>query len=110
MFGKKKKLEEAKQLSNKAIKDITKNDWDHAIQLYHEALAIQEKIVGENHIDTAETYKNLGLVYKFKGDYAEAMSWYQKSLASYESAKDANPRIIAQVRETIATIEKGPQQ
>ena len=41
---------------------------------------IIEKVLGENHPNTAASYNNLALVYKNEGEYKKAKELYLKSL------------------------------
>lgn len=103
---KKKKLAEAQKLLNTAIKDVTASNFDHAIECYNAALEIQEKVLGSASADTAETYNNLGLVHKFKGEYEQAFAWYQKALSAYEQSLGATHRKTQAVRNNIETIQQ----
>lgn len=103
---KKKKLAEAQKLLNAAIKDVTASNFDHAIECYNAALAIQEKVLGNNCADTAETYNNLGLVHKFKGEYEQALGWYNKALAVYEKVLGASHRKTQAVRSNIEVLNQ----
>lgn len=51
-----------------------------AEDLYKEALAIQEKVEGDEHINAARTLNALGLLYVAQGRYSEAESLYVRAL------------------------------
>jgi tetratricopeptide (TPR) repeat protein len=50
------------------------------LELFFKALEIRERVLGEEHTDTAATYCNIGLVYDRKGDHDEALKWHFKDL------------------------------
>ena len=52
--------------------------------LYERALAIREKVLGEEHPDTATTLNNLAWLYESQGRYDEAEPLYERALAIYE--------------------------
>ena len=56
-------------------------DYDEALKYYEKSLAIRKEKLGENHLDTATSYTNIGLIYKKKGEYDKALKYYEKSLA-----------------------------
>ena len=62
------------------------NSYDQAVVLGEEALAISQK----NKIAATEalSLKNLGIVHYLKGNYEQALDFYQQSLDRYESLKD----------------------
>jgi tetratricopeptide (TPR) repeat protein len=39
------------------------DDYQEALKWYEKALVIQEKVLGKDHPDTAETYNNIAFVY-----------------------------------------------
>ena len=54
--------------------------YDEAVQYYGKALDIQEKVLVEEHPDTAMTYNNLAGVYQCQENYDEALKNYGKAL------------------------------
>ena len=59
--------------------------YDEAIALYHDAIAMFEKIPQAGHASVAWTYGGLGNAYCRKGEYAKAMEWYEKTRAIREN-------------------------
>ncbi len=59
-------------------------DYPKALHYYQKALAIREKVLGKEHVDTATSYSNMGGLYKTMGDYPKALNYYQKDLAISE--------------------------
>lgn len=50
-----------------------------AEELYKKVLQIREKVLGEEHPDTAASYNNLALLYKAQEKYSEALFYYLKA-------------------------------
>ena len=55
-------------------------EYKKAEELYKKALEIRERILGEEHPDTATSYNNLGVVYARQGEYKKAEELYKKAL------------------------------
>ena len=73
-------LDKAFELNNKGIESYQNQDYENSLKYFQESLSIRKKILGENHIDIAMNYNNLGGFYKSFGKYDEALYFYQKSL------------------------------
>jgi tetratricopeptide (TPR) repeat protein len=73
------------------------NDVGRAMEYYHKALEITERI-GEQHL-SAEIYANLGLLYNQQGDKAQARAHYQKSKALLEMV--GNPLQVQEMAQRI---------
>ena len=54
-------------------------NYSSATNLYMRTKEIREKVLGEEHPDTATTYNNIAGVYDSQGDYHQALEWYCKS-------------------------------
>jgi len=54
--------------------------YSKALVLFENGLQIRQKILGENHKDTAESYNSLGNVEYSRGNYPQAIESYKKSL------------------------------
>ena len=59
-------------------------EYGKAEALYGKALAIRERVLGEEHPDTAASYNNLAYVYARQGEYGKAEALYGKALAISE--------------------------
>ena len=59
-------------------------DFPRALEYCHKALAIREKVYGEEHPDTATSYNNLGTLYHDMGDFPRALKYHKKALAILE--------------------------
>jgi tetratricopeptide (TPR) repeat protein len=62
-----------------------KAEYDQAKPLYERALAIREKVFGEEHPDVATSLNNLALLYDNQGEYEQAKPLYERALAIYEN-------------------------
>lgn len=70
-----------------------KRDFSSSEKLLHEALAVFEELLGENHPSCGAAHNNLGLLYKMQGRFQEASDAYLEALrirrASLGSEHDA---------------------
>ena len=62
----------------------SKSDYPKALEWFHKALVISEKVLGLEHPDTAATYNNIAGVYSRQGDYPKALEWFHKALVISE--------------------------
>jgi tetratricopeptide (TPR) repeat protein len=58
--------------------------YEKALAYHRKALAIEEKILGTEHTDTAMSYNNLGVLLQDLGRHEEALKHYGKALAIFE--------------------------
>ena len=70
--------------NNIALVYKAQGDYAKALEYNQKALAIREKVLGQEHPSTATTYNNIALVYQAQGDYAKALEYYKKDLAISE--------------------------
>ena len=61
-------------------------DYAGAESYYQKALEIRNKVLGENHADTALTLHNYGALYLVQGDYLKAKKYFQSALSINEKA------------------------
>ena len=54
---------DAEKYAAQATQYYQQGNYANALEHYNKALAIQLKVKGENHPDTATSYNNIGLVY-----------------------------------------------
>lgn len=59
-------------------------DYTEALDYGLKALSIREKVLGQEHPDTATAYNNIGGVYYAMGDYPQALIYYQQALTICE--------------------------
>ncbi|GHU23424.1 hypothetical protein FACS1894172_08200 [Spirochaetia bacterium] len=56
-------------------------DYVMALEFFQKARAVDEKVLGVEHPNTATLYNNIGGAYSSKGDYEKALAFHQKALA-----------------------------
>ena len=84
--GQSAELEEAKRLHQQAEELYNQGQYAAAIPLAERALAIREKLLGQEHPDVAESLNNLAVLYREQGNYAQAEPLFQRALAIREKA------------------------
>ena len=57
-----------------------KGEYKKSIKYYEKSLALNLKLIGGEHPNTADVYNNLGVGYYAKGEYEKANIFYEKSL------------------------------
>ena len=70
-------------------------NYDQAFRIYQRVCRMNEEIYGQNHLDTATSYNNIGLVYLKLGKYKKAMGVLQKALRIREKKLGTNHPDIA---------------
>ncbi len=70
-------------------------EYEEAIQLYQQSIAIQEGIQNPNFQDLATAYNCIGLVYNDVGEYSKALSFYEKALDFFERTLSPNHPLLA---------------
>ena len=72
-------------------------------------MAIFEKVLGTEYPDTAQSYGNIGTVYKKKCDYDKALEYFEKALRIFKSTLgDSHPNtqtVQKWIDETLAAID-----
>ena len=79
-------LDTAKSYDSIGLVYHNQMDYKTALRWYEKALAVREKVLGEEHSDTAKSYDNIGLIHHNQRDYDGALEWYGKALAIREKA------------------------
>ncbi|BAY23425.1 peptidase-like protein [Calothrix sp. NIES-2100] len=77
-------LAEVERLNEQVVQLYQQGKYSEAIPLAEIALAIREKVLGQEHPDVAESLNNLALLYYSQGSYAKAEPLYLRSLAIWE--------------------------
>ena len=75
-----------------------------AMNLLSAALAIREKLLGEDAPDTADTYRQMARVYRKLGDYGRALVNAEQALAVHESTLSKDNLVTAESREALANV------
>jgi CHAT domain-containing protein len=97
-------LEEAKRLSEKVVRLYQEGKYNDAIPLAKNALAIREKVLGNKHLDVAQSLNDLGALYWVTGYYKEAEILYQRSLIIRENLLGNEHPYVAQSLNNLATL------
>jgi tetratricopeptide (TPR) repeat protein len=79
---------------------------DLAEPLYRRAIAIRERQLGGNHLDTAQALYNLGHLLRQKGDRAAAAEVFQRALAAAEATLGADDPFTRDVRSSLAGVQR----
>ena len=80
----KKKRAEADALMEQAQVEYDRAHYAESEKLFLEARKIKGKLFGTNHLEMAEIYNELALVYEEQGRYKEAENLYEKALSINE--------------------------
>ncbi|PID48664.1 MAG: hypothetical protein CR991_10580, partial [Proteobacteria bacterium] len=59
-------------------------EYTQALPLCESALATQERVLGQEHPDVAQTLNNLGIVYLGMDQYNESAAYLKRALSIYE--------------------------
>ena len=81
-----RKLKQAIDMQETAIKLYKKGEWDKALEFYEKSLEMFQKLGDKKGI--SNSYNNLGLLYKDKGEWDKALEFYEKSLEIKEELGD----------------------
>ena len=74
--------------------------------MYRKALAVQEKVLGEEHTSTGITYWNIGLLLKDKGDIDAALEMFHKTLTVRENVYGTDHKETLATKQYITNLEK----
>jgi len=82
---------------------------DDALGHYNDGLAIEEKVYGRGHKDTAKAYHNIGAALKAKKDYDGALKMYKRELSIYEKTVGKGHASTASAQRNVGLVmqEKG---
>jgi tetratricopeptide (TPR) repeat protein len=61
-----------------------KGDLDSALASFHEALDVQIKALGEEHVQVAKTIHNVAVCHRHIGDWNEALNFYKRAYDIFE--------------------------
>jgi len=99
-------LSAAMTLSNIADLYYNYGRYDDAMELLERVKAIREKVLGQEHPDTAATYNSIAEVYNCLGDYPKALEWHEKALNIKEKALGKEHLGTATTYNNIAVVYK----
>jgi len=75
-----------------------------ALQQYRKALVIRERCLGEDHLDVAGSYQNIGESLCKLGDYQGALAAYRESLSILESLLGENHAEVAEAHSLLGDV------
>jgi tetratricopeptide (TPR) repeat protein len=78
---------------------------DRAQSCFEQALAIRQQILGEKHLLTGRSLKNLATVLEVQGAMARARSYYRKALTIFENQLGLNHADTILVRDHLTALE-----
>lgn len=70
----------ATSINSLAIVQCLMGNYAKALQYAHKALFIQEKLLGDEDVETVASINNLGMIYREIGDFQEALRWEERAL------------------------------
>jgi len=79
-------------------------DYENALSLLERVRIIHERILGEDHRTTTNTYNEIALVLLRQGNFQEALEWYQKSLEISEKILGEDHLVVATMHNNIALV------
>ncbi len=74
-----------------------------ALSRYLEALKLQERVLGAEHLDVAQTLVSVGRIYSITGDQAEAQRYFERGLTLHEKILGAEHPATGGVLNSIAS-------
>lgn len=77
-------VKEARELDQKALDLVRQNRFGDALPLIKLALAIREKVLGPEHLNTSKLLNNLAEIYRITGVHVQAEALYKRSLTIRE--------------------------
>ncbi len=69
------------------------------------ALEIQQKSLPKNHLDFAQSYNNIGLVYESIKEYSKALSYFERALDIYQGSLPSTHPDIKSVRQNMERVQ-----
>ena len=85
----------------------SQGDYPKTLEWYFKSLDIKEKVLGNEHPSTAQTYNNIAVVYRRQVDYPKALEWYFKSLDIQEKILGNEHPSTAETYNNIAIVYSG---
>lgn len=84
-MGLKDDLAEALALAGLGALHDVRGDYDEALEAYRQALSIQERILGSEHVDLATTYADIGNAHERLGNVEDGLAAFRRGLALLEA-------------------------
>ena len=80
-------LKFATTLNNLSLSYMNNNILDEAEKVQIESIEIKKKYFGDTCVDLGQSYNNLAIIYKRRGNYKQALEWQELSL-NYTNSND----------------------
>jgi tetratricopeptide (TPR) repeat protein len=84
--------------------------YDEARQFHERALAVREKVYGEEHPSTANSLNNLGITLHEQGKHDEARRYYERALAIYEKIHGEEHPVTELLRQNLRILDDSQQR
>lgn len=94
--------EQLKKVNQDLVVNYKAGKLDNALSSAQKAVELCQKIFGADSLETATAYKNLGIIYRAKKKYKEAITNLQKAVEIYRVKSDQNAKAIAQTLDELA--------
>jgi kinesin light chain len=91
-----------KQINRQLVADYQAAKLDDALSGAQKAVDLSLKIYGAESLETAVAYKNLGIIYRAKKKYKEAIVNLQKAVEIYRLKPEQNAKLLAQTLDELA--------
>lgn len=91
-------------LTEEVMSLYQQGQYDRAVVVAKQALAVAETTVGLEHLDVATSLNNLAEVYRAQGAYAQAEPLYTRALVIWEKALGPDHPTVAQILENMAML------
>ncbi len=98
------KLEKLRKINQDTIAKYQSGKVDEALQLARSALDLTISIFGNENVETATSYVNLGAIYKENNKYKESIENYQNALAIYQKNPEQNAARISRTLESVGIV------
>ena len=83
------------------------NEPNASLEMHQEALAMRKTLLGENHLQVAESYNGIGEVYRYiLRDYVEAEKYFQRSIDILERDQAVNRKHLYRGYYNLATTNR----
>ena len=94
--------EQLKQINQELVTKFKAGKMDDALSLAQKAVDLSLKIYGAESLETAVSYKNLGIIFRVKKKYKEAIANLQKATEIYRLKPEQNAKSIAQTLDELS--------
>jgi len=99
-----KQIQFANILNNKGVDAYKKGDLQTSLKYYLQSLALKEKYLGVNSLNTATSYNNIGLIYKKMRQHKKALFYLTKALKVRERVLGIRDSQTAESYNNIGTL------